>query len=118
MTSTIELRNIYYHICIPTRTLLMISIFMTPNKYMNYWLYLSCLTLIIVLYRYISYDETQKGAFGQPVHWQNMRLTHMAIIIIFILAIMNNRYDIAKIMPIIDIAISLIYMNDKNIYKK
>ncbi len=111
--STSELKNKYYHMCIPVRTILLLSIILTPKKYMNYWLYLAILTLFAVLYRYMTYDNTQKGVFGQPVHWQNMRIIHILIIIIFVLSIMYNRYDIAKMMPIIDIVISLLYMNNK-----
>jgi hypothetical protein len=108
-----ELKNKYYQICIPVRTILLLSIILTPKQYMNYWLYPAILTLFVVLYRYISYDDTQKGAFGRLVHWQNMRIIHILIIIIFILSIMYSRYDIAKVMPIIDIVFSLLYMHNR-----
>lgn len=111
--SALELKNKYYNMCIPARTILLLSIFLTPDKYMNYWIYISILTLIVVLHRYKSYDNKQTGIFGQSVNWQNMRLIHILIIIIFILSVIYNRYDIAKLMPIIDIIISLLYMNNK-----
>lgn len=108
-----ELKNKYYHICIPVRTALFLFILMSPNHLMKYWLILAILLLCGAIYRYLSYNDQQKGAFGQPVHWQNMRLFHIIIIVIFIISILSNHYNLAKLLPLIDIFASLIYMNSR-----
>ena len=109
----LDIKNKYYHICSPVRTIIFLCIFLTPEKFMNYWLLPVILTLFGAIYRYATYNDTQKGTFNQPVHWQNMRLFHIIIIIIFIVSIICKQYSIAKILPAIDCIVSLLYMNNR-----
>jgi hypothetical protein len=70
---------------------------------MNYWLILGILSLIVVSYRFLTYSKDQKGGFGQPVKWQNMRLYHLLTILIFIVLMMNKNYKLAKMIPLLDL---------------
>ena len=54
-----NLTSKYHLICVPVRTLLFLIIFLTPDKYMNAWLILAILSLIVVSYRYLTYSKDQ-----------------------------------------------------------
>ena len=117
-----NLKTKYYGICIPSRIILFICILVTPNKYMIYWFIPAILSLCVVLFRYITYNEKQKGGFGQPVRWQHMRIYHLIILVLFIVSILTKQYTIAKILPLLDLLSPLVYTfqrvkkNKKKIY--
>ena len=100
---SISLKKKYHYICIPVRTILFLIIFCTPDTYMKYWLIPAILSLIILLYRYSTFNKNQKGAFNQPVRWQQMRIFHLTTLSIFIIFILYKKYKLAKIIPLLDI---------------
>ncbi len=104
-----KLKNTYYTICIPIRIVLFISILLTPHKYMKYWLIPAILSLCVVLYRFVTYSKNQRGGFGQPVRWQNMRIFHFIILVMFVISILTKQYTIAKILPLVDLLSPFLY---------
>ena len=98
-----NLTSKYHLICVPVRTLLFLIIFLTPDKYMNAWLILAILSLIVVSYRYLTYSKDQKGGFGQPVKWQKARVFHLLTILMFTILILNKNYKLAKMIPLVDL---------------
>ena len=100
---TLSLQQKYHYICIPTRTLLFLLIFLTPDTYMKYWLIAAIIAFMIVSYRYLTFTNNQLGTFGQPVKWQQMRLFHLTTLSFFILCTFYKNYTLAKMLPLLDI---------------
>ena len=109
-----NLTSKYHNICVPVRTVLFLIIFLTPEKYMNYWLILAILSLIIVSYRFLTYSKDQRGGFGQLVKWQNMRIYHLLTILIFIVLMLNKNYKLAKMIPLLDLLSVFFYTPSLN----
>jgi hypothetical protein len=109
-----NLTSKYHNICVPVRTLLFLIIFLTPEKYMNYWLSLAILSLIVVLYRFLTHSKNQKGGFGQAVKWQNMRIYHLLTILMFIVLMINKNYKLAKMIPLLDLLSVFFYTPSLN----
>ena len=106
---TLTLKQKYYLICLPVRSLLFILILLTPEKHMKIWMLAAIMSGLIVSYRYMTYDKNQKGGFGQPVRWQNNRLFHLIILCIFIVSVYNKNYKFAKLLPLFDLTSFLFY---------
>ena len=105
----LSLKEKYYLICLPVRTLLFLIILLTPEKYMKIWMLAGMFSFIVLSYRYMTFDKNQLGGFGQLVRWQNNRIFHLIIIGMFILAVYNKNYKLAKILPLIDLSTFLFY---------
>lgn len=106
---SLSLKEKYYLICLPIRTLLFILILLTPEKFMKFWMLAGIILFLVVGYRYMTYDAKQLGGFGQPVRWQNNRLFHLTVIGMFIIAVYNKNYKVAKLLPLFDLSSFLFY---------
>jgi len=101
----VDLQNKFFTQCMPVRGLLAAGIYYTPDEYMKYWMAPASLAISAGIYRYTTYDENQLGAFGQAVWWQNSRIIHTIVTLIFIILIARGNYEYAKILPIFDLII-------------
>jgi hypothetical protein len=102
-----DLDYLYHKICIPVRLFLGIILILMPNSYMKYLLLPLIVSIFIVFYRFITHDENQQGLFKQKVHWHNVRLGHMASLIILTISITTGQYNIARTVPILDVIYSI-----------
>jgi hypothetical protein len=102
-----DLDYLYNKICIPIRLFLGILLILLPNRYMKYLLMPLIVSIYIIFYRFITHDESQQGLFKQKVHWQNMRLGHMANLMILVISIASGQYNIARTVPILDVIYSI-----------
>ena len=94
--------------CVPARLLLAYSIYETSNENMKLWTIPAILSTYGMLYKYKTYDDEQKGFFKQTVWWNNYRIFHIILYIMFIILILCNKFETAKRIPIVDLLIGLI----------
>lgn len=103
------MKSLFVKACIPSRLALATAISLTPNEYMKYYLPFAIISALIVSYRYYQYmklkqqNKTQMSFLDQPVWFNNNRIFHFIIIILFIFCINDKHYDMAKLLMYIDI---------------
>lgn len=102
-----ELKSKFFTQCIPARCLLAAGVYATKDEYMKYWMAPAGLAAVAGVYRYATYNDDQIGAFGQKVWWNNTRIIHSIISIIFIILIAQGKYNYARALPIIDLIIGI-----------
>lgn len=95
--------------CVPARLLLAYSIYGTPDENMKLWTIPAIISMFGMLYKYKTYDDEQKGFFKQKVWWNNYRIFHITLYIIFIFLIICNKFETAKHIPFVDVLLGLIF---------
>jgi hypothetical protein len=104
---TTNLQSRFFTYCVPARCLLAAGVYYTPAEYMKYWIAPAGLAAAVGMYRYATYDENQRGAANQLVWWNNFRIIHLIIAIIFIILVSYNKYDFARVLPMLDLIIGI-----------
>jgi hypothetical protein len=102
-----DLQFKFFTQCVPVRSLLATCVYNTPDEYIKYWMAPAGLAAFAGIYKYATYDKDQLGAFGQNVWWQNSRIIHIIITLIFIILISQGSYKYARVLPIIDLIIGI-----------
>lgn len=105
-----RIRLLYYLICIPVRLLLALLAYYYHNKFIqNILVIFTCLGGLGFLYLYIT-NSRSKGAFGQKVWWNHLRLIHGILFISY--AIFSKQESLcsryAFIFLLIDVLISIV----------
>lgn len=90
-------------LCVPMRIGLAVAVKHTPSEYLPIWGCVSTLSVVGNLIKYATHDDTQRGAFNQPVWWNTSRLVHALCMVIFaILALL--KHPLTWIAPLVDVA--------------
>jgi uncharacterized membrane protein len=115
-----SLQNKFFTHCVPARSLIAMGISATPDKYMKYLTIPAAISSGIGLYKYFNHTDEETGVHDQLVWWNNSRLIHSLVSIIFIILIIQNNYNYAKIVPFIDIILGILlvtknYSNENNL---
>jgi uncharacterized membrane protein len=103
-----SLQTKYFTHCVPVRSLIAIGISATPDKYMKYLTIPAGIASGIGLYRYFNHTDEETGVHKQLVWWNNNRLIHSLVSIIFIILIIQNKNNYAKMIPFIDIILGIL----------
>ena len=96
-------------VCVPVRIGIAVAAAYTPPKYLPILGGFAAISAAGNMYRYVKHNDKQTGAFGQSVWWNNHRIAHMIIMIIFvILACAKNKYT--WVAPAADITYGVVNM--------
>ena len=106
-----SLQNKFFTHCVPARSLIAIGVSVTPDKYMKYLTIPAAIASGIGLYKYFNHTDEETGVNGQKVWWNNNRLIHSLVSIIFIILIIQNKHNYAKMVPFIDIILGILLVS-------
>jgi hypothetical protein len=107
-----NLKNKFFTLCVLARSIMAVGISITPTPYMIYLIIPATFLAFIGFYRYFTYENGQLGANQQLVWWNNNRLIHSLMVMVFILLITFRKYNWAKIVPYLDIAIGMMLVSN------
>lgn len=105
--STTKLVLLYLLVCIPVRIGIAIGAKYIPVNYLPLASIVAFITSFLWLWKFFNNKQGKsKGAFGQIVWWNNMRMVHALIWIAFgILALFKNKY--AYLLLLLDVFVGL-----------
>ena len=107
-----ELKNKFFNLCIPARLSLSLLIYNTSDANMHKWVMPAGIAATGMSYRYATYDDDQTGGFGQNVWWNDYRVFHIIMALIFIILVSQKKYHLAKYIPLIDAIYGGIFVSE------
>ena len=98
---------LYFLLCVPSRSLLIILLYL--NKFVYAITYIYLFMGIMFLFKAYNYKDNEKGAFGGKVWWNNLRIFHgLTYIIIFIMLYFNYKANFVINILILDLLFGII----------
>ena len=102
-----NLSRTFWMWCVPARLGIAFVIYCLPVRWLPLAGFLSLFGVAGLMYRALTFQRTQRGAFNQPVTWNAVRPFHaMGWLVFAILAIGHN--PDAKIIPFLDVAFGVL----------
>lgn len=93
--------------CVPARLALALGIYCLPVRWLPFAGFLSLFGVAGLTYRTLTFTQTQRGAFDQPVTWNVVRPFHAVGWSAFAMLAFNRNPD-AKIIPFLDLAFGIL----------